>query len=135
MASVYAIDTARRRIADFRAATALFAPVFAGLAHEVLSVAHLDADLGLIRLATLHGGSAASVEMPLRMLMAEALAVDAHALIVAHNHPHGDPAPSRADKAATRRLVETARLLDIRVIDHLIFAGDAVTSFRGSGLL
>jgi len=135
MASVYSIETARQRIGGYASATALFAPIFAGLDHEALGVAHLDADLGLIRLTTLNGGRADRIELPLRKVIGDALALGAHALIVAHNHPHGDPAPSQADKMATRRLTETARPLDIRVIDHLIFGGDNVVSFRGLGLL
>ena len=54
---------------------------------------------------------------------------------MAHNHPSGDPRPSRADIQATRRLAETADALDIRLHDHLIFAGTDCRSFRELGLL
>jgi DNA repair protein RadC len=135
MASWVATVRERQRISDTAVAAALFAPTFVDPDHESLSIAHLDADLRLIYLATLPGGGADSIELPLRTVMGDALALNAHALIVAHNHPGGDPNPSRADKVATRRLVETARPLDIRVIDHLIFCGEGVTSFRALGLL
>ena len=126
---------AQRRIADSGEASALFAPTFAGVSHEALRIAHLDAALGLIRLSLLPGSCATLVQLPLRELIAEALRLGTRAVIVAHNHPRGDPAPSRADLLTTRRLVEVARPLGIRVIDHLIFADDRVTSFRALGLL
>ena len=126
---------ARPRIGDRDSAAALFAPTFAGLAHEALRVAYLDDGLALLRLWEGEGTAPASVDVPLRTLIRDALILGAHALIVAHNHPRGDPTPSRADKAVTRRLVEIARPLDIRIVDHLIFAGEQVASFRGLGLL
>lgn len=125
----------RPRIGDRDSAAALFAPTFAGLAHEALRVAYLDGGLALLRLWKGDEADAASVDVPLRTLIRDALILGAHALIVAHNHPQGDPTPSRADKAVTRRLVEIARPLDIRIVDHLIFAGEQVASFRGLGLL
>ena len=54
---------------------------------------------------------------------------------IAHNHPSGDPSPSRADIEATRRLAEAAAALGIRLHDHLIFAGGDCRSFRALGLL
>ena len=123
------------RIADTDRSHALFAPTFAGLRAETVAVAHLDAVLGLIEFAVLPGSCATLVELPLRDLIGDALRLGARRLIVAHNHPNGDPAPSRADLVTTRRLVEVARPLGIRVTDHLIFAGEDVTSFRLLGLL
>jgi DNA repair protein RadC len=55
-------------------------------------------------------------------------------VIVAHNHPSGDPTPSAEDRAVTR-LVEAGRLLDIPVYDHVILAGDRWVSFATAGLL
>jgi len=124
----------QHRIGDRDSAAALFAPTFAGLAHEALRVAYLDGGLALLRLWK-GDGTTGSVDVPLRTLIRDALMLGAHALIVAHNHPLGDPTPSSADKAVTRRLVEIARPLDIRVVDHLIFSGERVVSFRGLGLL
>jgi DNA repair protein RadC len=127
--------TARPRIGDRDSAAALFAPTFTGLAHEALRVAYLDDGLALLLLWEGEGTTPASVDVPLRTLIRDALILGARALIIAHNHPLGDPTPSRADRAVTRRLVEIAHPLDIRVLDHLIFAGKKVASFRGLGLL
>ena len=104
------------------------------LGYETLHVAHLDDDRTLLKLTALPG-TLDRVELPLRPLIAEALALGATALIVAHNHPGGTASPSRADIVATRRLVEVARPLQIELLDHLIFAGKTVVSFRALGLL
>lgn len=94
---------------------------------------HLDEECGLIlveerRADCRHG-------LPLRAIIAAALELGSRGLIVAHNHPDGDPRPSDADLEATRRLAETAGTLGIRLHDHLIFAGGQCRSFRQLGLL
>ena len=60
---------------------------------------------------------------------------NAAAVILAHNHPSGDIAPSQADKAITQRLVQALQLVDIRVPDHLIVGGTQTLSFAEHGLL
>jgi DNA repair protein RadC len=55
--------------------------------------------------------------------------------VLAHNHPSGDPTPSSADKRATMRLACAAEALDCVIVDHLVFGGDRVSSFRQLGLL
>ena len=69
----------------------------------------------------------------MREIFRAALNHGAAGLVIAHNHPSGDPRPSPADVAATRRLAETAAALDIVVHDHLIFAGGECRSFRELG--
>jgi DNA repair protein RadC len=56
-------------------------------------------------------------------------------LIVAHNHPSGDPTPSAHDRSVTRQLVDAGRLLDIPVYDHLVLGAGALLSFAEPGLL
>jgi DNA repair protein RadC len=57
-------------------------------------------------------------------------------ILVAHNHPSGDPQPSKEDRAVTTRLVEAGRLLGISVLDHVIIGGDgSYFSFADEGLL
>ena len=67
--------------------------------------------------------------------MREALAHNAAALILAHNHPSGVAEPSRADELITSRLRDALALVDIRVLDHLIVAGPVTLSFAERGLL
>jgi DNA repair protein RadC len=59
----------------------------------------------------------------------------AAAIIVAHNHPSGDPTPSADDRAVTEQLAAAGRILDIPVHDHIIIAGSRYTSFAEAGLL
>jgi len=70
-----------------------------------------------------------------REVVKEALRLNAAAVILCHPHPSGIAEPSQADELSTRRLVEALRLVDIRVLDHLIIAGSEVVSFAERGLL
>ena len=64
----------------------------------------------------------------------EAVKVNAAGLIVAHNHPSGDPSPSPEDVAVTRTLVEAGRLLDVEVLDHLVIGSQRFVSLKERGL-
>jgi DNA repair protein RadC len=121
-----------RNIAD---ATDLFASELAKLCTEELRVAHLDDEGYIVGLSSITGGDADMIDLPVREIVSEALTLGARGMILAHNHPSGDPTPSRADLMATRRLAEAARSLEIRLLDHLIFAGGHFRSFRQMGLL
>lgn len=59
----------------------------------------------------------------------------APSIIVVHNHPSGDPTPSAEDISLTRRLVEAGKVLGIKLLDHIVIAGEKFYSFRGEGLL
>lgn len=122
-----------RLIADSAAARTLFAPL-ARERREVAAFAYLDPEWRLLGLRQTRGSDTA-IEVSLRLITADALAFDAAAMVMAHNHPGGDPTPSEADRALTRRLARTLDALDIRLLDHLVLAGDQVTSFRAMGLL
>ncbi|MFO6446124.1 JAB domain-containing protein [Erythrobacter sp. NE805] len=80
-------------------------------------------------------GSVGTLTLSMRALLGEALRFDAAGLILAHSHPSGHCRPSGCDIAATRRLAEVARALDIALIDHLIFTPHEVYSMRAGGLL
>lgn len=128
------IDTGQI-IGSSAVAQALLAPYFAGLTAEVCHILYLDGAHRLLRHSVIAGDVRGSVDLPLRRIIRDALARDAGALILAHNHPDGDPTPSRADKIATRRLAEIAAPLNLALLDHLIFAGERHVSFRALGLL
>ena len=70
-----------------------------------------------------------------REIMKRALALSASALILVHNHPSGDPTPSRADIEMTREIVEAARALRIAVHDHIVIGRAGTASFKALGLL
>ncbi|MFQ5744481.1 MAG: DNA repair protein RadC [Acidobacteriota bacterium] len=80
------------------------------------------------------GGWSASVVRP-REVFRHALLAGAPALILYHNHPSGDPAPSREDVQITRQLVEAGQLMGVRVLDHLIVGVEGYASLRERGLI
>lgn len=101
---------------------------------ESLWVAHLDGGARCMHL-TRHQGDEAGLEFPLRTIIADAALHGSNAILLAHNHPSGDPAPSAADKRATRRLATAAEALDCAILDHLVFGGARCTSLRELGFL
>jgi len=64
-----------------------------------------------------------------------ALLANANCIMLAHNHPSGNPEPSNADKQVTSILVKAGKLLDVQVLDHIIVGDESYFSFRESGLL
>ncbi len=68
-------------------------------------------------------------------MVRRALELEAAAVILVHNHPSGDPTPSREDLAMTAQVVEAAAVLGIAVRDHVIVGNGRWTSFREAGLL
>ena len=80
------------------------------------------------------GSLNASIVHP-REVYQPAIAVSAASLILAHNHPSGDPTPSEEDLAITRRLVEAGRILGIDILDHVVVCREAYASFKERKLL
>lgn len=76
-----------------------------------------------------------AIDLSLRQIMMDAIECDAQVVVMAHNHPSGEPWPSRADRDATRRIATALRALSVRLHDHLIVAGRQRWSFREQGLL
>jgi len=103
--------------------------------HEVFAVLFLDNRHRLIECVELFRGTIDGANVHPREVVKEALARNAAAVILAHNHPSGVAEPSHADELITRRLREALSLVEIRVLDHLIVAADLVTSFAERGLL
>jgi DNA repair protein RadC len=122
------------RIGSAKEAAEIFGAKLQAARHERVAVAHLGAGGELLALTEEEGGQD-SAPLPIRAILADALRLDAAALVLAHSHPSGDAEPSAADISATRRLAEAARALGIRLSDHLIFAGDGWSSLRMRGLL
>ena len=123
------------RIATASDAAELFAPLFEGLTQEKLAVAHLDGGRRLLSLVEIEATAADRIDLPVRRIMGDALRLGAHGLVLAHNHPSGDPTPSSADIDGTRDLADTGARLGIRIHDHLILAGGEFLSLRSLGLL
>ena len=101
---------------------------------ESVWVAHVDDQARCIHLSR-HDGDTDNVDFPLREIVADAAVHGSAGIVLAHNHPSGDPAPSEMDCRATRRLASAAEALDCTILDHLVFGGERFTSFRQMGLL
>lgn len=80
------------------------------------------------------GGVAGTVADPKLIFMA-ALKTNASAIILSHNHPSGNLQPSPQDLSLTKKIVEGAKLLDIRILDHLIITSEGYYSFSDEGVL
>ena len=118
----------------------VFAPQLAHLPHESLRLALLDTRLRATRFETLSSGTVNETVAHPRDILQPAILHKAYGFVLVHNHPSGDPTPSRADRDITRRLAEAASLLQLRFLDHLIVGRpspqhDSYFSFTESGLL
>lgn len=100
------------------------------LAQEELRLLVLDAKHHVLASTTLYRGSVDATPGRIAELFREAVQRNASAIAVAHNHPSGDPAPSSADIVFTERLVASGELLDIRVLDHIVFGRGRYVSMR-----
>ncbi|KZN51269.1 RadC family protein [Pseudoalteromonas luteoviolacea] len=106
-----------------------------GLEHEVFMVLYLDSQHQLINDEILFRGTINSASVYPREVVKAALKHNAAAIIFAHNHPSGVSEPSHADKILTEKLQKALALMDIKVLDHLIVAGNRCVSFADMGLL
>jgi DNA repair protein RadC len=118
-----------------RDAANLIAPALDGLGVEKLVVLHLDRERRLLGLVEGPAEAVSGANLPIRAVVADALRFESAAIVIAHNHPSGDPSPSRADIEATRRLASVLAELEVALHDHLIFTTGEVRSFRALGLL
>jgi len=107
-----------------------------GLAHEVLTVVFLDAAHAIIDSVVVAEGTVTVNTVYPRELIKAALARNATALVLAHNHPSGTLIPSRQDEELTRSLHLVCSFMHITLLDHLIIgAGDQVYSFAAQGIM
>ncbi|MBZ9611531.1 RadC family protein [Rheinheimera maricola] len=102
---------------------------------EVFLLLYLDSQHRLIKAEPLFSGTIDASPVYPRIVVQQALAHNAAAVILAHNHPSGVAEPSRADKAITERLVQALMLVDIKVLDHFIVGDADVISFAERGWL
>ena len=105
------------------------------LEHEVFRVVFLDAQHRVIELQQMFRGTVTQTSVYPREVVKTSLALNAAAVILAHNHPSGAAEPSRADEYLTQTLKTALQLVDVRVLDHLVVTANAVTSFAERGLL
>jgi len=113
--------------------------VFAHLADETqenFCVAFLDAKAKLLTTRTIHKGTLTMSVVGPREVFREAVRENAAMIVLAHNHPSGDPTPSPEDGRVTRKLVEVGEALDIPVVDHIVVGHDGrYVSLREKGMM
>ena len=139
------MEVARRALAQQMAA----APVFdspqrvkdylglqlAGRSQEVFAVLFLDAQHRLLRLEELFQGTLTQTSVYPREVLKRALALNAGAVVLAHNHPSGVAEPSRADEYLTQTLKTALKMIDVQVLDHIVVGQGQVVSMAERGLL
>lgn len=102
---------------------------------EHFVAALLDAKNNVTRTATVHIGTLTMSVVNPREVFREAVREGSAAIIVAHNHPSGDPEPSPEDVEVTKKLSDAGKILDIRLIDHVVIGRDRFVSLRERGLI
>lgn len=105
------------------------------LGHELFCCLFLDNRHRVLRFDEMFRGTIDGTSVYPREVVKEALAVNAAAVILAHNHPSGVAEPSQADERITRRLKAALELVDIRLLDHLIVGDGGATSMASRGML
>ena len=96
---------------------------------------YLDTKQRLIRDMLISKGTATSTLISPREVFIEAVRYRAASLILVHNHPSGDPTPSREDCFLTKRMQEAGNLLGIRLLDHIVIGDQTYCSFKREGML
>ena len=142
---VAVLELARRALAEqLRERAALDTPQavkhylqlqLAARAHEVFAVLFLDSQHRLIALEELFRGTLTQTSVYPREVVLRALHHQAGAVVLAHNHPSGSTAPSRADEALTQTLKAALALVDVRVLDHVIVAPGQALAMAEKGLI
>ncbi len=107
----------------------------AHLAVERVRVLHLNSRNMLIRDEVMSEGSVDQAAIYTREVIKRAMDLGSASLILVHNHPSGDPSPSRQDIEITRQIIDAAKRLGIAVHDHIIIGATGHSSFRAQGLL
>lgn len=106
-----------------------------GMTREVFVVLFLDAQNRVMAQEEMFAGTLTQTSVYPREVVKRALHHNSAAVIFAHNHPSGVAEPSRADELLTKALKDALALVDVRVLDHFVVAGNAALSFAERGLL
>jgi DNA repair protein RadC len=116
-----------------REAAAFLLPAYGSRPVEQFGVVLLDTRHRVIRTSVLSVGTLDSTAVEPRDVFRQALGASAAAVVLFHNHPSGDPEPSRDDIALTLRLVAAGELMGVAVIDHLVLGDGRYASLKESG--
>ena len=122
-------DMPKKKITSPKDFYDLFLPVFKEEPVEIFIVAWLSTANRIIGFEKVSVGNLNSSIVDPRSVFRSAIVANSASIIVAHNHPSGNPEPSEEDISITKKLVESGKVLGVHVFDHLIFAEETYTSF------
>lgn len=107
----------------------LFNPIMLEQPNEVFIVAWLSSSNRVIGFDIISSGNLNSSVVHPREVFRRAVVTNCASIIIAHNHPSGNPDPSNEDISITKKLIEAGKILDVPIFDHIIFAENSFTSF------
>ncbi len=123
----------RKKVVGSAQAFEILQPLIGDLPHEEFWVIFLSSSNKVIRTECVSKGGLSGTLADVRMIFKEAIALNATAAVLAHNHPSGSVNPSHADMTLTKKMVEAGNLMDIKVMDHLIITEHQYYSFADEG--
>lgn len=123
----------RRKLTTPKDCASVLVPILENQAQEVFIILLLNQRNHLIAVHEVSRGGLATCQVDPRIVFRAALLVDAAAIVLAHNHPSGDPTPSADDLSLTQRLKAGGLLLGITVLDHLVIGDQQYCSFQETG--
>ena len=125
----------KRKITSSSDASSLFISFLADIPHEEFWIAYLNRSNKLIEKSILSRGGISGTVIDVKIIMKKAVELLASSIVICHNHPSGNLQHSNEDLKITRKIIEAAEILDIKLLDHIIVAGNKYFSFADEGLL
>ena len=125
----------KQKIASAKDVVDIIMPQMRDLKNEVFKVVYMDSKNGVIEIADATCGTVDRAMPIVREIIHAALQKFAVSIICAHNHPSGDPKPSAEDTALTKELYQAGKMMQIRVLDHVIIGDNSFYSFADEGLM
>lgn len=125
----------KRKIASAKDVVEIIMPQMRDLKKEVFKVVYLDSKNGIIEITEAACGTVDHAMPIVREIIHGALQKFAVSIICAHNHPSGDPKPSAEDTAFTKELYQAGKIMQIRILDHVIIGNNNFYSFADEGLM
>jgi len=125
----------RDTILSSKEAAKFLAPILQDLNHEVFYVIYLNTAHKVIKHEQISSGGVTATTVDVRMILKNCLLYNCNTIVIGHNHPSGSKKPSDADKLLTIKLRDAAQVMDIKLQDHIIIAGNDFLSMSDEGYI
>lgn len=122
-----------KEVKDSKATFERFLPHIDDMKQEHFLVMYLDQSFHELKVECISNGGATNVIADPRVIFKNALGLGATCIVLGHNHPSGNPRPSKEDRVLTQKIDAAGKLLDIAVIDHIVIGNERYYSFRDHG--